>query len=441
MVKTICPHCKQEFPETPDEYLGQALECPVCNKEFVCEKAKFCAECGAINFGGALKCVQCGKPFPAPQKPRPLIPRLKRPQSGDAEAVNGCAFTPDDDGVGGDKYGRGYYDDEPNDCFWEDVDVFTPWAKSLTFTSGTSSGRARRKEFFLFVISNLIVGLILNWIYQPAAGIFALVALLVYASVSVRRCHDIGLSGLWGILMFVPVAGLALALCPSQPGENKYGPNPVGVSGDAPFPRAKLLSIALAVSLAVHGLPACILLPSLYKAREAARMEECVRNLKNIGSAMIDHYAESNEGALPDELPVLCSDIWVDSKTLKCPSSHADYVYLGNGLNTDMKKISHSAGIDSDGITVSLNVSGGSTIPVVMDIPNAHGEKVSILYLDGHVETHKLPRKMTSCVEILKALHPGLPGSAAGRIVLENAKKADAQLRDPKRMLSKTVAN
>ncbi len=37
-MKTICPHCKQEYPETPDEYLGMTLQCSVCEKEFVCEK-------------------------------------------------------------------------------------------------------------------------------------------------------------------------------------------------------------------------------------------------------------------------------------------------------------------------------------------------------------------------------------------------------------------
>ena len=37
-MKTICPHCKQEFPETPDEYLGMTFECPVCKEQFVCKK-------------------------------------------------------------------------------------------------------------------------------------------------------------------------------------------------------------------------------------------------------------------------------------------------------------------------------------------------------------------------------------------------------------------
>ena len=63
-MKTICPYCKQEFLETPDEYLGVTLECPVCKKEFVCEKAKFCSECGAISPARAITCHKCGKTFP-----------------------------------------------------------------------------------------------------------------------------------------------------------------------------------------------------------------------------------------------------------------------------------------------------------------------------------------------------------------------------------------
>ena len=36
-MKTICPHCKQEYTEIPDEYLGITLQCSVCQKEFVCQ--------------------------------------------------------------------------------------------------------------------------------------------------------------------------------------------------------------------------------------------------------------------------------------------------------------------------------------------------------------------------------------------------------------------
>ena len=81
-MKTICPHCNQEFPETPDEYLGMTLECPVCQKEFVCEKPKFCSECGAINPAKALKCAQCGKFFPL-MPPQPVSPPVQNYDSED----------------------------------------------------------------------------------------------------------------------------------------------------------------------------------------------------------------------------------------------------------------------------------------------------------------------------------------------------------------------
>ena len=57
-MKTICPYCRQQFPETPDEYLGMTLECPTCKKNFVCAKTKFCSACGAANPADAAKCAE-----------------------------------------------------------------------------------------------------------------------------------------------------------------------------------------------------------------------------------------------------------------------------------------------------------------------------------------------------------------------------------------------
>ena len=36
-MKSICPHCGQEYPETPDEYLGQSCECQTCHQNFIIE--------------------------------------------------------------------------------------------------------------------------------------------------------------------------------------------------------------------------------------------------------------------------------------------------------------------------------------------------------------------------------------------------------------------
>ena len=36
-MKSVCPFCKQEFSDIPDEYAGATVKCSVCQQEFVCE--------------------------------------------------------------------------------------------------------------------------------------------------------------------------------------------------------------------------------------------------------------------------------------------------------------------------------------------------------------------------------------------------------------------
>ena len=49
-------------------------------------------------------------------------------------------------------------------------------------------------------------------------------------AVSIRRLHDVGKSGWYLLINLIPIAGpiwfLVLACTDSQPGHNKYGPNP-----------------------------------------------------------------------------------------------------------------------------------------------------------------------------------------------------------------------
>ena len=62
-MKTICPYCDQEYPDTPDEYLGMSSECLTCHRDFIVEKVRFCQECGTANAAQAVQCRQCGKSF------------------------------------------------------------------------------------------------------------------------------------------------------------------------------------------------------------------------------------------------------------------------------------------------------------------------------------------------------------------------------------------
>ncbi len=101
------------------------------------------------------------------------------------------------------------------------------------------SGRATRKEYWIFDLINFLVciGLIvLDALTGTTAGFGVLFGLYVLAmilptlAVSVRRLHDIGRSGWWLPIAFVPLIGglvlLVFVASESQESANKYGPNP-----------------------------------------------------------------------------------------------------------------------------------------------------------------------------------------------------------------------
>ena len=100
------------------------------------------------------------------------------------------------------------------------------------------SGRARRKEYWMFTLFNIVISIILmvvdaqmnKNILQP---VYNLAVLLPALGVSVRRLHDIGKSGWWLLFVFLPIVGpivlLVFTCLDSKPGENKYGPNPKGL--------------------------------------------------------------------------------------------------------------------------------------------------------------------------------------------------------------------
>lgn len=102
------------------------------------------------------------------------------------------------------------------------------------------SGRARRKEYWLFLLFNVLISIGLA-IIEGAAGLtyrgygvlrfyYLLAVLIPWIAVSVRRLHDTGHSGWWLLISFIPLIGaialLVFYLQDSQPGENQYGPNP-----------------------------------------------------------------------------------------------------------------------------------------------------------------------------------------------------------------------
>jgi uncharacterized membrane protein YhaH (DUF805 family) len=109
------------------------------------------------------------------------------------------------------------------------------------------SGRARRKEFWMFMLFNVIVGMILGIVATTLASFtlglsfvllfgYYIAVLLPIVGVRARRLHDISKSGWWLLLYFVPFGGIVLLIfffTDSTPGDNLFGPNPKGVAAPA----------------------------------------------------------------------------------------------------------------------------------------------------------------------------------------------------------------
>ena len=172
-----------------------------------------------------------------------------------------------------------------------------------------------------------------------------------------------------------------------------------------------LAAVVAAVLLAIL---ASMFLPEA-GSREKARLILCSNNLKMIGLA-VRQYAMDHDDQYPPEVQALRTlDYLTDPKVYRCPASSkrpktgssffTNYVYIGAGL--------------MDG------GSAGYDLPIAMDAPRNHDRYITVLFNDGHVHGFSLPRKMTSCVEVLHHLFPDLYQSPEGRLVLENARKAD----------------
>jgi uncharacterized membrane protein YhaH (DUF805 family) len=99
-------------------------------------------------------------------------------------------------------------------------------------------GRARRKEYWMFVLFNLIVAIILGiigaLIHFPLIGtLYNLAVLLPAIAVGVRRMHDSDHSGWW---LLCPIVNIVFAVIDGTPGPNRFGENPKGVPVQQGFP-------------------------------------------------------------------------------------------------------------------------------------------------------------------------------------------------------------
>ena len=92
------------------------------------------------------------------------------------------------------------------------------------------NGRARRKEYWMFILVSIIINVILAiFSMDTVSMIFGLALLVPNISVGARRLHDTGRSGWWQLIYFVPLIGMVVMivfLVQDSHDNNDYGVNP-----------------------------------------------------------------------------------------------------------------------------------------------------------------------------------------------------------------------
>ena len=97
--------------------------------------------------------------------------------------------------------------------------IFQQAVQSCLANYATFSGRAARSEFWYWqlflIVGGLVAGIFdfnVGWRGTPLASLFWLLTLLPTLAVAARRLHDVGRSGWWLFLYFVPVFGWIVLL-------------------------------------------------------------------------------------------------------------------------------------------------------------------------------------------------------------------------------------
>lgn len=104
-------------------------------------------------------------------------------------------------------------------------------------------GRARRKEYWMFTLFNVIFAIAAG-VLDAVTGLgflvilYSLATLVPGIAVAIRRLHDIGKPGIWILIALVPFIGgiwlLILMATEGQRGENAFGSDPKGGSSEMP---------------------------------------------------------------------------------------------------------------------------------------------------------------------------------------------------------------
>jgi uncharacterized membrane protein YhaH (DUF805 family) len=124
------------------------------------------------------------------------------------------------------------------------------WYLKVLKNYAVFQGRARRKEYWMYTLFNVLVLIVLSILDRvlglssetygigPLYVLYALAVLIPGLAVGVRRLHDIDKSGWWMLIAFIPLIGgivlLVFAVMEGTAGSNRFGPDPKAGEGGIP---------------------------------------------------------------------------------------------------------------------------------------------------------------------------------------------------------------
>jgi len=114
-------------------------------------------------------------------------------------------------------------------------------------------GRARRKEYWLFLLFNILILIVLSILDQILgtfdsetkkgfiSSVYSLAVIIPSIAVSIRRLHDTDKTGWWLLLNLIPLFGslvlLIFFISDSQRETNRFGVNPKLEDFSEPYSR------------------------------------------------------------------------------------------------------------------------------------------------------------------------------------------------------------
>jgi uncharacterized membrane protein YhaH (DUF805 family) len=114
------------------------------------------------------------------------------------------------------------------------------WYLSVLKNYAQFSGRARRTEYWMFVLVNLIISVGITVVEAMIGSpgyigiLYNLAVLIPSLAVGARRLHDTGRTGWWMLICLVPIIGIIVLFVfmafDGDANENQYGINPKQVA-------------------------------------------------------------------------------------------------------------------------------------------------------------------------------------------------------------------